>query len=274
MSKKSRGKADRSPSRPPIELAFQRVKSTYTVREISQLFGLSPRLIRRWTREGMIQPVTDRADGKSGVESAAELRYDFRALTVLRKVRELRAAGLTVAQIDAHLCGQMNLFDGGQGQLLVMPQRLSPFEQALALHERNDPSAKTSYYKAIQAGDFVADAYCNLGILAFESGEMAKAADCFTLSLKNDPRHFESHFNLANLYFEQGDLRLAALHFEIAREIEPSFADLQFNFGVVYLEQQRYGEAIRAFRKWLEVTDAKEKVQVEQLLSKLEDLIQ
>jgi len=106
--------------------SLQRVKSTYTVREISEQFGLSETYIRRWTREGFIEA----ARAETG-----ELRYDFRALKQFRRVRELRAQGLSPKQIDAELRGQLNLFPGPEGRLIRLPIRLSPFEEALLLHE-------------------------------------------------------------------------------------------------------------------------------------------
>jgi len=94
--------------------SLQRVKSTYTVREISEQFGLSETYIRRWTREGFIEA----ARAETG-----ELRYDFRALKQFRRVRELRAQGLSPKQIDAELRGQLNLFPGPEGRLIRLPIR-------------------------------------------------------------------------------------------------------------------------------------------------------
>lgn len=34
---------------------YQRVKSSYSVREIKQLFGLGERTVRRWTEAGIIE---------------------------------------------------------------------------------------------------------------------------------------------------------------------------------------------------------------------------
>ena len=116
------------PSESAARLGFERVKSTYTVQEIGQQFGLRERTIRRWTDEGLIPTAPDSTDD--------EVRYDFRALTQFRRVREMRGTGLNLKQIDRELRGQMNLFAEPRGQLLRMPVRLSPFEKALLLHER------------------------------------------------------------------------------------------------------------------------------------------
>jgi tetratricopeptide (TPR) repeat protein len=141
------------------------------------------------------------------------------------------------------LRGQLNLFPEPEGQLIRLPLRLSPFEEALVLHERGSEGAAEAYRKAIRLDDCVADAYCNLGILEFEGGRITEAFDCFTCSLSHDPRHFESHYNLANLYFEAVELRLARLHYEISAQIEPSFPNLYFNLGLVHAVN---GDLVRA----------------------------
>jgi tetratricopeptide (TPR) repeat protein len=264
MTKGNKSRSLQSGAGSHPDLGFQRVKSVYTVREISQLFGLSPRIIRRWTGAGLIRSIA--------ADPATDPLYDFRALTGFRRIREMRASGMTTAQIDVQLAGQLNLFEGGQGQLVEMPSRMGPFEEGLLLHEKGDPRAVQCYRKSILGGQYVADAYCNLGILEYEDGNYIKAVDCLTLSLKDDPRHFESHFNLANLYFDADDLRLARLHYEIASQIEPCFAHVHFNLALVHMREADVPAAISALRKCEEITPEDERPQVEELLSKLEAL--
>ncbi len=249
------------PAGASAKYGFQRVQSTYTVREISQQFGLSEYHIRRWTREGLIQTAPTAPEG--------ELRYDFRALNLFRRVRELRHQGLSIRQIEAELRGQLNLFPEPEGRLIQLPLKLSPFEEALLLHERVDPRAVEAYQKAIRAGDCVSDAYCNLGILEFEAGRMSAAFDRFTCALKKDPRHFETHFNLANLYFENGDLRLARLHYEIVAEIEPHFPNLYFNLGLVHAVNGDIEAAIGALNKAKEMAPDDDHSKVDAFLATL-----
>jgi len=244
----------------PAELEFQRVKSTYTIAEICKLFGLSARFVRRWTRQGIVESISDEGH---------DVLYDFRALTLFRRIREMRSAGMTPAQIETQITGQLNLFGGGQGRLIELPRKLTYFEQGLELHENRDPRAMELYRESIRAGEYVADAYCNLGVLEFESHKWIKAADCFTLSLKADPRHFESHFNLGNLYFDAGDIRLARLHYEIAREIEPSYAPLHFNLALVHIEQEDAGLAIASLAQCRELTPESECAQIDEMLRRL-----
>ena len=220
---------------------FQRIKSTYTVREISQQFGLGEHHIRRWTREGLIHA--------AGQPESEEMRYDFHALRQFRRVRELRGLGLSFRQIEAELRGQLNLFPEPEGRLMRLPRRMSPFEEALFLDEQGDSQAPDAYRQAIEAGDSVADAFCNLGILEFQAGNIAAAFDQFTKSLQRDPRHFECHFNLAGLYFDQEDLRLARLHYELAAEIEPNFPDTFFNLGLVHALNGDFRAAVDVLEK-------------------------
>jgi tetratricopeptide (TPR) repeat protein len=211
------------PSPVPSKADYQRVKSSYSVKEIKQLFGLSEKTIRRWTEQGIIQA--------SSSSQAPDFVYDFQALTQFRRVRELRAQGHSIRQIEAELQGQLNLFRVETPRLARL---LTPFEEALLLHERGDTSAADHYVEAINEGDNVAEAYCNLGIINLERGQLGQALDNFTLSLKNDPRHVEAHYNLANLYYDAGDLQLAKLHYEAAAQIEPGFSLVYFNLSLVY----------------------------------------
>src|SRR5690348_13719126 len=101
MTEKSR-KILSFPAPVPAKADYQRVKSSYSIREIKQLFGLSERTIRRWTEVGIIH-----ASPSSGPEG---FTYDFQALTLFRRVREMRLQGLTIKQVEAELQGQMSLF--------------------------------------------------------------------------------------------------------------------------------------------------------------------
>jgi len=245
--------------------SLQRVQSTYTVREISRQFGLSESTVRRWTREGVIRTAPPGPDG--------ELRYGFEALTQFRRARELRNLGMSTRRIEAELHGQLSLFPEKEGRLIQLPIRLSAFEEALILHEKEDKRAVEKYYQAIAEGECVADSYCNLGILSYEQNEISAAFDHFTHSLQHDPRHFESHFNLAHLYFEAGDFRLARLHYEISAVIEPNSASVHFNLGLVHAINGDLATAIASLTRAKEYATEEELAQVEELLASLQNAV-
>jgi tetratricopeptide (TPR) repeat protein len=245
----------------PAKADYQRVKSSYSTREIKQMFGLSERTIRRWTETGIIQ--SSPAEGE-------EVTYDFQALTLFRRVREMRSQGLTIKQIEAELQGQLSLFRPEESKVQVA-RLLTPFEEALLLHEQGDMQAVEFYGEAITAGDNVAEAYCNLGIIDLDRGNTISALDHFTQSLKHDPRHVEAHYNLANLYYDAGDFPLARLHYEAATQIEPNFSLVYYNLALVYHRLANVAGARQALQKYKELEPGDEEIElVNQLLKAMD----
>lgn len=137
------------------------------------------------------------------------------------------------------------------------------------MDEQGDSKAKELYLKAIHEGDAVADAYCNLGILESEAKNYGKAIDCFTLSLKEEPRHFESHYNLANLYAEIGNFPLAKVHYETSIEIEPEFPNSHFNLGLTLAMNKEIENAILSLMNYRKRATAEEKGHADELISTL-----
>lgn len=167
--------------------------------------------------------------------------------------------------------GQLNLFTGGK---IVKLNQLSLFEEALLIDDQGDrKNAKSYYVKAIQEGDCIADAYCNLGILEFQDGNYPKAIDYFTLCLKHEPRHYEAHYNLANLYAEIGNYGLAKVHYGISIEIEPNFSNCYFNLGLTLAINREYREAVDALTRFRQLTPAEDHKQTDDLIFKLSGML-
>jgi len=244
---------------------LQRIQASYSVREIRRQFGWSESVIRRWTKEKIVRPVDPSPEG--------EPCFDFHALEVFRRARELKNRGLPLRRIEAELNGQLTLFPEAerQGRLLQLPVRITSFEEALIMHEHGEPRAVELYLQAIQDGECVADAYCNLGILAYEEKDVPKAFDHFTNALKADPRHFEAHFNLAHLYFEAGDVRLAHLHYDLSAVIEPGNASVHFNLGLVSAIEGRIPAAVASLNRAKEFATEEEMPQIDEILAGLKN---
>ena len=164
---------------------------------------------------------------------------------------------------------QLPLFPSPTAQILHFAPELSRFEYALLLDERGDPKAAELYAKAIEEQDCVADAYCNLGIIESQKGNTAKAFDCFTTSLKHNPRHAEAHYNLGNLYFDLNDFRLAQIHYEMAGEVEPSFANVYFNLALVQALNNDLAAALSAITRYQELVPDDEARMADELLRNL-----
>ena len=164
---------------------------------------------------------------------------------------------------------QLHLFPQTTAQILDFGSESGRFEQALILDERGDPKAAELYAKAIEEQDCVADAYCNLGIIESQKANTTKAFDCFTTSLKYDPRHCEAHYNLGNLYFDVNDLRLAQVHYEMAGEVDPSFANVYFNLALVQAIRNDLRAAISALTRYQELVSPDEARHADELLLNL-----
>lgn len=169
--------------------------------------------------------------------------------------------------------GQMNLFftkpEKHPARIVSLPTGLGPFEEALLWDERGEDKAADLYLKAIDHGDCIADAYCNLGILESKAGKSDRAFNCFTKSLKEDPRHLESHYNLANLYFDMENLRLAQQHYEIAAQIDPKFPNIYFNLALVLAMNEDLQAAVDALAKYQDLVPEEEGCKADELLTSL-----
>lgn len=163
--------------------------------------------------------------------------------------------------------GQLNLFVGGK---VVRFNKLSSFEEALLMDDQGDMTkARELYLQAIQEKDSLSDAYCNLGILESEAKNHSKAIDCFTLCLKEDPRHFEAHYNLANLYAEVGNLPLAKVHYQISIEIQPEFSNSYFNLALTLAMNKEIAEAIQALTSYRDLARPEDRGQAQDLIDTL-----
>src|SRR5688572_28443201 len=168
---------------------------------------------------------------------------------------------------------QLDLFLPAAVRISNITSGLSPFEQALLCDERNDVQAAELYVRAIENEDCVADALCNLGIIESKKGNTSKAFDCFTTSLKHDPRHSEAHYNLANLYFEVNDFRLAQIHYEMAAEVDPDFANVYFNLALVQSINNEIAGAIRSLDTFQRLVPRDEARNADELLRNLRALL-
>ena len=100
------------------------------------------------------------------------------------------------------------------------------------------------------------------GRKAFELGVYEQAAEAYLEVLKKDPRNVEAVRRVGILLFLSGRPEEARLFLEIAQHAEPMAAEGWLFLGNLYFQEGRYGEAIAAWEKYLEVGgEARERVQ-------------
>ncbi|NNL48205.1 MAG: tetratricopeptide repeat protein [Acidimicrobiia bacterium] len=168
---------------------------------------------------------------------------------------------------------QLNIFEQPEtaaARIVSLETNLHPFERALLYDERgNVIRATEGYQESISHGEYVADAYCNLGILESEQGCVDEAIECFKNSLKHDPALFETHYNLANVYFDLGDYRPAQVHYEIGASIEPGYANLYFNLALTLAMQDDFERAVEALESYQQLSSSPDEDKTEKLLTTL-----
>jgi mono/diheme cytochrome c family protein len=100
------------------------------------------------------------------------------------------------------------------------------------------------------------------GRKAFEHGVYEQAAEAYLEVLKKDPRNVEAVRRVGILLFLSGRPEEARLFLEIAQHAEPMAAEGWLFLGNLYFQEGRYGEAIAAWERYLEVGgEARERVQ-------------
>ena len=100
------------------------------------------------------------------------------------------------------------------------------------------------------------------GRKAFELGVYEQAAEAYLEVLKKDPRNVEAVRRVGILLFLSGRLEEARLFLEIAQHADPKAAEGWLFLGNLHFQEGRYGEAIAAWERYLEVGgEARERVQ-------------
>jgi tetratricopeptide (TPR) repeat protein len=212
--------------------------------------------------------VPDPEDEQRGEDSTPQAAGD-------RAQRKPPKFGFTRVRRSPKASGdQLDLFAAataaGAGKLLAFPGATSAFEQGLLDDEAgNGPAARAGYEAAIAAGDSVADAYCNLGILEYAAGGTDAAFDCFRQALKHEQGHWESHYNLGNLYFDAGQYGPSRVHYEVAAEIEPEFRNVHFNLTLALAMQADYAAAVASLERFRELAPEDEAEAAAELLDTL-----
>ena len=170
--------------------------------------------------------------------------------------------------------GQLNLFDQlpDTTPLISLPKSSSFFEEALSLDDQGSAEAERYYLLAIDNGESVEDALCNLGIMKSGQGEHAIAIDFLTKCLQKNPRHFEAHYNLGNVYSDLGNLELAKVHYELSTQIEPNYPNSFYNLGLVLISMKRYKEAIHRINQFVELAPDSELHTASELIKTLNSI--
>ncbi|HSP35561.1 MAG TPA: tetratricopeptide repeat protein [Thermoanaerobaculia bacterium] len=249
---------------------------SFTVRQVSEMLGLSPSQIRSFASQGFLQPER----GRRG-----ELRFGFQDLVILRTAGELSSAHIPqrkVKRILERLRDQLpegrsltgmriaadgdrvSVSDGGamwnpeSGQALFdfsvdeLEEQTANiadvdelFQRACDLEPVDSQQARDAYERVLELDPDHVDAHVNLGRLLHEEKAPAAAEAHYRSALAVDADHETAAFNLGVALEDLGRLREAIAAYERALELDPHNADAHYNLAGIY---ERRGDKATALR--------------------------
>ncbi len=262
--------------------------STYTLRRVQAMLGLSRSIVAALVAEGFVTPTRGRRN---------EWRFDFQDLMLLRTAHALRESGIaprrilrSLARLKSTLPQQLPLtglritaigadvavrdrdgqWQADSGQLLMDfdvtplagsvaflahearggPSAAAWFERGVAL-ERSDAAAAEAAYRQALALDAAHEAASlNLGAMLSEAGRYAELAMLCGEALRHGPVSALLHFNHGVALDHLERLDEAAASYERSLALDPTLADAHYNLGRLHEQLGDKRAALRHFNAY------------------------
>jgi len=131
----------------------------------------------------------------------------------------------------------------------------SEFETALELEDEDPGAAAEAYGRSLELDPSLVDAYVNLGRLALDAGDAARAAAICEHALEQAPDDPLIRFNLALALEDTLGPEAAAAQYERALSIDEDFAEAHFNLAALCDQLGRESDAIRHYSAYQRLTD-------------------
>jgi tetratricopeptide (TPR) repeat protein len=136
-------------------------------------------------------------------------------------------------------------------KIRVMPQRSAEDWFAMALEYDGDPATRSqaigAYQRTIAMDPEHVEALINLGMLAYDAGQLAEAAQSFRCAVELQPENGIAQFNLGSVLEELGEFEAARQHLRLAVRHEPHHADARYNLAFVC---EKLGALVEAREHW------------------------
>ncbi len=257
--------------------------STYTLRRVQAMLGLSRSIVAGLIAEGFVAPTRGPRN---------EWRFTFQDLMLLRTAHALQASKIpprrilrSLARLKATLPQELPLtglritaigadvavrspqgqWQADSGQLLmdfdVAPlagsvaflERTSPtrpgapawFERGLALETTDPAAAEAAYRQAMALAPELEAAYLNLGAMLCEASRFAELALLCDEALVHCPASSLIHFNRGVALDHLERLLEAMVSYERSLALDPTLADAHYNLGRL---QEQVGDQRGAVR--------------------------
>lgn len=132
---------------------------------------------------------------------------------------------------------------------------MAEFERALSLEDEDPIAACTCYGRAIELDPGLVDAYVNLGRIAHESGNGARAIRLYELAVGLTPEDPILYYNLALAVEDTLGSARALPHYEKALELAPDFADAHYNLAALCEKLDKPQDALRHYHAYKRLTE-------------------
>jgi tetratricopeptide (TPR) repeat protein len=119
----------------------------------------------------------------------------------------------------------------------------------IATQEGDDAKAMAYFSKALTLDPGYAPAHYNMGNAFAKQGRFQEAVSAYRKALENDPEFLMAYDNLAKSYIRLGNLEKALQVFRKALDLRPDFAEGLVGEGIAYHGMGRYDDAIDAYKK-------------------------
>lgn len=246
----------------------QPVKQLYTPAMLADLLGVSVRVVRRWHRTGLIQPVKE----------VMRLPYfDYQEVATARQLAQWLAEGATVEGIRQQLAGLSHLVPAndrpiqqlsiiaegktlllrqGDGLVEATGQMRIDFGSLEAEPEAAESCSTISFETLTAAGrsvDVVKEGPASLedmleqANLAEDEDRLDVAVDWYRAALASQGASADICFQLAELLYRMGDLPAARERYYMALELNPDLVEARANLGCVLAELGQPELAVAAF---------------------------
>jgi len=242
--------------------------STYTLRSVQAMLGLSRTIVAGLIAEGFVAPTRGRRN---------EWRFTFQDLMLLRTAHALQASKIpprrilrSLARLKATLPQELPLTglritaigadvavrdrngrwqaDSGQllmdfdvaplaGSVAILARDAAPpgapawFERGLALEATDPAAAEAAYRQALALAPDLEAAYLNLGAMFSDAGRFAELSALSDEAVRHCPASALIHFNRGVALDHLEHLTEAMASYEHSLTLDPTLADAHYNLG-------------------------------------------